>query len=34
VKVLLVDNKEQNLVAFSAVINQPGLTVICAQSGE
>jgi diguanylate cyclase (GGDEF)-like protein/PAS domain S-box-containing protein len=34
VKVLLVDNNEQNLVAFSAVINQPGLTVICAQSGE
>src|SRR5713101_2446648 len=34
VKVLVVDNKEQNLVAFSAVIDQPGLTVICAQSGE
>src|SRR5713101_6528824 len=34
VKVLVVDNKEENLVAFSAVIDQPGLTVICAQSGE
>src|SRR5713226_3067031 len=34
VKVLVVDNNEQNLVAFSAVIDQPGVTVICAQSGE
>ena len=34
VKVLVVDNKEQNLVAFSAVIDQPGVTIICAQSGE
>jgi diguanylate cyclase (GGDEF)-like protein/PAS domain S-box-containing protein len=34
VKVLVVDNHEQNLVAFSAVLDQPGVTVICAQSGE
>ncbi len=34
VKVLVVDNNEQNLVAFSAVIDQPGVTIICAQSGE
>jgi len=34
VRVLVVDNKEQNLVAFSAVIDQPGVTIICAQSGE
>src|SRR5438309_3103764 len=34
VKVLLVDDKEQNLVALSAVLNQPGVTVVCAQSGK
>src|SRR3979490_1298448 len=34
VKVLVVDNTEQNLVAFSAVIDQLGVTVICAESGE
>jgi diguanylate cyclase (GGDEF)-like protein/PAS domain S-box-containing protein len=34
VKVLLVDDKEQNLVALSAVLDQPGLTVVCAQSGK
>jgi CheY-like chemotaxis protein len=34
VKVLLVDDKEQNLVALSAVLDQPGVTVVCAQSGK
>jgi diguanylate cyclase (GGDEF)-like protein/PAS domain S-box-containing protein len=34
VKVLLVDDKEQNLVALSAVLDRPGLTVVCAQSGK
>src|SRR6266478_3228816 len=33
-KVLLVDDKEQNLVALSAVLDQPELTVVCAQSGK
>jgi len=33
-KVLLVDDKEQNLVALSAVLDQPGVTVVCAQSGK
>lgn len=34
VKVLLVDDKEQNLVALSAVLDQAGITVVCAQSGK
>jgi diguanylate cyclase (GGDEF)-like protein/PAS domain S-box-containing protein len=34
VKVLLVDDKEQNLVALSAVLDLPGVTVVCAQSGK
>jgi diguanylate cyclase (GGDEF)-like protein/PAS domain S-box-containing protein len=34
VKVLLVDDKEQNLVALSAVLDQPGVTIVCAQSGK
>ncbi|MGC1293643.1 MAG: diguanylate cyclase, partial [Alloacidobacterium sp.] len=34
VKVLLVDDKEQNLVALGAVLDQPGVTVVCAQSGK
>ena len=34
VKVLLVDDKEQNLVALSAVLDLPGVTVFCAQSGK
>src|SRR5260370_21592017 len=33
-KVLLVDDKEQNLVALSAVLDQPGVMVVCAQSGK
>src|SRR5437667_6356979 len=34
VKVLLVDDTEQNLVVLSAVLDQPGVTIICAQSGK
>src|ERR1700737_258535 len=34
VKVLLVDDNEQNLTALSAVLEQPGVTVLCAQSGK
>jgi diguanylate cyclase (GGDEF)-like protein/PAS domain S-box-containing protein len=34
VKVLLVDDKEQNLVALRAVLDLPGVTVVCAQSGK
>jgi diguanylate cyclase (GGDEF)-like protein/PAS domain S-box-containing protein len=34
VKVLLVDDKEQNLVTLNAVLEQPGVTVVCAQSGK
>jgi diguanylate cyclase (GGDEF)-like protein/PAS domain S-box-containing protein len=34
VKILLVDDKEQNLVALSAVLDQPGVMVVCAQSGK
>jgi diguanylate cyclase (GGDEF)-like protein/PAS domain S-box-containing protein len=34
VKVLLVDDKEQNLVALSAVLDLPGVTVVCVQSGK
>src|SRR5260370_35898807 len=32
VKVLLVDDKEQNLVSLTAELDQPGVTVDCAQS--
>src|SRR5260370_34797958 len=34
VKGLLVDDKEQNVVSLSAVLDQPGGTVVCAQSGK
>src|SRR5438128_621435 len=34
VKILLVDDHEQNLVALSAVLDEPGVTVRCAQSGK
>jgi diguanylate cyclase (GGDEF)-like protein/PAS domain S-box-containing protein len=33
-KVLLVDDNEHNLVALSAVLDQPGVTVVCAHSGK